>query len=243
MNFENSWMVNYGSKLRKNARRKRTSIIWICASNLPSLPWNIKSVVHKIGTTLKRKSDLHRNPLSPQSGIIPTFLKAAKTTAAAIFCQNIREWSPFVWRNSSRGQNLGLQCLDDRRAEDILLTLSSSLHTLLTRRFLGAVIRIALGRKIGQVFMYEDWLHCLHRKRFKTRFDIYKKKELNDIRAIRKQLAEMNISSKPMNYVMFHHTRGDTHRKGKYTQITPKKVIHKEVKHYGSWIDDRRKQT
>ena len=65
------------------ARRKRTSIM--CASNLPSLPWKITSKVHKIRTTLKRRSNLPAclgKPLPPQSGKIPASSKAAAAAAA-----------------------------------------------------------------------------------------------------------------------------------------------------------------
>ena len=40
-------------KVQNCARRKRTSIT--CTSNLPSLPWYVRSKVHKIRTTLKRR--------------------------------------------------------------------------------------------------------------------------------------------------------------------------------------------
>ena len=66
------------------ARRKRTSIR--CASNLPSLPWNITTKVHKIRTTLKRRSNIQAcigKPLPPQSGKVPTSSKAAAAAAAA----------------------------------------------------------------------------------------------------------------------------------------------------------------
>ena len=55
-------------------------------------------------------------------------------------------------------------------------------HTLLTRRCLGGVIRIGVShsssieKKIGKEFLYEDWLPCLHFRRFKTRFEICKNK-------------------------------------------------------------------
>ena len=41
----------------------------------------------------------------------------------AIFCQRIRERSPFIQRNLSKGQNLALQFLDDRNEEDTPLIL------------------------------------------------------------------------------------------------------------------------
>ena len=57
---------------------RTTSIMW--ASNLPSLPWNITSKVHKIRTTLKRRSNLHAcigKPLPPRCGKIPASSKSS----------------------------------------------------------------------------------------------------------------------------------------------------------------------
>ena len=119
--------------VHKCARRKGTSII--CATNLPSVPWNITSKVHTIRTMLKRRSNLLAcigKPLLPQSRKIPAFSKAAAAaaaTAAAILYQCIREWSPFIWRKRSfERTEFGLQFLDDRRAENTPLTLSSLIY-------------------------------------------------------------------------------------------------------------------
>ena len=95
-------------------------------------------------------------------------------------------------------------------------------HTLLTRRFLRGVIRIwrshtsSIEKKIGKEFTYEDWLHCLHRSRFKTRFEICKDEdgELSDIRAIRRHSTEIIIPLKLMNYVMSHYRRDITQISG-----------------------------
>ena len=63
-------------------------------------------------------------------------------------------------------------------------------------------------------------LHCLYRRRFKTRFEICKHEdgELSEIRAIRRHSAEIIIHSRPMNYVMIHHTRRVTHTEEGVTQ-------------------------
>ena len=155
------------------ARRRGTSII--CNSNLPSLPWNITSMVHKIRITLKRRSIFLActgKPLPPQRGKIKASSKAAKTaaaTAAAILHRCIRESSLFIWKKKSiERTKFGLQFLNDWRAEDTPLTLiflnvwfntmthmkKKCSHTHLRRRFLGGVIRIgrclipSLKRKI-----------------------------------------------------------------------------------------------
>ena len=93
------------------ARRKRTLIMY--ASNLPNLPWNIPSMVHKIRITVKRRSNLLAcigKPLLPQSGNIPASSKAAAAaaaTAAAILYQpSENEVHLYQERNPSRGQSL-----------------------------------------------------------------------------------------------------------------------------------------
>ena len=146
-------------------------------------------------------------------------------------------------RNPSRRQILGLKFLDDRNEEDTPLILSSSstygsrpwwkwkkkcAHTHLTRRgernaFGGcrtSGIVEKIPKLIGEEFKYEDWLHCLYRRRFKTRFEICKHEdgELSEIRAIRRHSAEIIIHSRPMNYVMIHHTRRVTHTEEGVTQ-------------------------
>ena len=61
--------------------------------------------------------------------------------------------------------------------------------------------------------MCASWLHCLYRRRFKTRFEICKDEDagLSDFRAIRRHSNEIIIFSRPMNYVMVHYRKGDTH--------------------------------
>ena len=166
----------------------------------------------------------------------------------------------FKERNPSRGQNLGLQFLDDRRVEDTPLTLSSSstndstpwwiqeegIHTLFWQEDswevsyeLGWVILPVLRRRLGKISCMridcfastsEDSKQDL--KSAKTNAD----KELSVIRAIRRHSAEIIISPRPMNYVMFHHMGGDTHRRMCHT----KKVWHTQTEYthsvYGKGI-------
>ena len=128
MNFDNSWMVNYGSKLRKKGENFDNMCF---ESSKPTV--DITRTVHKIRTTLKRRSNLPAcigKPLSPHSGKIPASSKAAAAaaaTAAAILCQCIRERSPFFQRKKSfERTEFGLQVLDDRHADNTPSTLSSS---------------------------------------------------------------------------------------------------------------------
>ena len=82
MNSDKSWIVNYGSSLRK----KKTSII--CVSNLPSLPWNTTGKVQRAsGNRCLHDADKTRPPRKAV---------AAAASATAILCQYIREQSPFT---------------------------------------------------------------------------------------------------------------------------------------------------
>ena len=50
----------------------------MCVPNLPSLPWNIKSKVHKIRRTLKREdkpSSVHRETVAPTMRVNPGLLE------------------------------------------------------------------------------------------------------------------------------------------------------------------------
>ena len=137
--------------------------------------------------------------------------EASAAAAAAILCQYIRDRSPFLWREKSFDQRteFGLQFLDDRFAEDIPLILSSSstydlIDTMVNPRgrchanWERTVLRRRLGTGKSSC---EDWLHCFHRRRFKTRFEICKDEdgELSDIRAIRRHSAEIIIRSRLRN--------------------------------------------
>ena len=76
-------------------------------------------------------------------------------------------------------------------------------------------------KKMGKEFMYED---CLHRRRFKTRFEICKNadKEFTDIRAFRRHSAETIIPSRLTNYAMFLHKRRATRK----SESHKKRVTH-----------------
>ena len=217
-------------------------------------------MVRKIRTTSKRRSNLPAcigKPFPPQSGENPGLLESS-SGGSGNSSSNPSSIAPEKEvhlnreRNPSRGQNFGLQFLDHRRAEDTPMILSSSstydstpwwiqeegcTHTLLTKRFLVCVIRIdggshtpSLEKKIEKEFMYEDWLHRLHRRRFKTKLEICKNadKEFSDIRAIRRHSAEIIIPSRMTNYVMFHHKRRWHTRKSvsHKEKMTHKKGVH-----------------
>ena len=106
---------------------------------------------------------------------------------------------------------------------------------------------------IGEEFKYEDSLHCLHRRRCKTRFEICENEdgELSDIRAIRRHSDEIVFPSRLTNYVMFHHNWGDTHthrrvchtKKGWHREEIHTLIILKEGTHtLLSYVDQARDQ-
>ena len=78
------------------AKRKKTSII--CVANLPSPPWKITSMVHKIRTTLKRrwifKPASGNRCLHDAGKTRPHRRAAAAAAAAAILCLYIPRQSP-----------------------------------------------------------------------------------------------------------------------------------------------------
>ena len=148
------------------ARRKRASIF--CASNHPTLPWNITSKVRKIRATLKRRSNLLAcigKPLPAQSGKIPASSKAAvaaaATTAAILHRLHPRKKSIWIKREIHREDRIwttisGWQTCRRHSVDTLIFKYvwfdttenprERCTHTLLTRRFLGDVTRI--GRRV-----------------------------------------------------------------------------------------------
>ena len=85
------------------AKKKKTSIIGV--ANLPSLPWKITSMAHKIRTTLKRRWIFKRasgNRWFHDAGKSrPPRTAAAAAAAAAILCLYIRGQSPTTEKKSA----------------------------------------------------------------------------------------------------------------------------------------------
>ena len=105
------------------ARRKRISIIG--ASNLPSLQWNITSQVHRIRTTLKRRSDLLActgKPSPSRCGLNPGVLEKQQQRRQQQSCVKTSEDKVHLHKRqeSFERTEFGLWFLDDRRGEDIL---------------------------------------------------------------------------------------------------------------------------
>ena len=97
-------------RFKNCAISKRTSII--CTSNLPSLLWNITSMVHKNPTTLKRRSNFRAcigKTVASTKLETPAFSKAAAAaaaTAAAILHRlhpsRGKNWDYNFWRQTCR---------------------------------------------------------------------------------------------------------------------------------------------
>ena len=219
-------------ELRFKIAREGRELRWYVLRIFQSLPWNITSMVHKIRTTLKRRSNLPAcigKPLPPQSGIIPASLKSSSGGSGGssnpsenevhLYKEILREdriWTAISgWQICRRHSvdTLIFKCVwfDWHHGESKRKVYT---HTLLTRRFLGCVKRILKGviipvlrRGLGKNSCTRIDCHCLHRRRFKTRFEICKDEdgELSDIRAIRRHSAEIII-----RYVMIHY-KGVTH--------------------------------
>ena len=65
------------------------------------------------------------------------------------------------------------------------------------------VLRRKFQNQFGGAFTFQDWLHCLYRRIFKTRFEICKDEdgELGDIRAMRRHSGGIIIPPRLMNDV------------------------------------------
>ena len=122
--------MNYCSEIKENLR-----CICVAQSSQNFYPWNITSKAHKIRTTLKQRWIFKRasgNRCLHDAGKTRPPRKAA--AAAAVLCQYIEDPKSNYTRKEkdqiTRGQEFGLQFLDDRRGEDIhLKRLSSSKST------------------------------------------------------------------------------------------------------------------
>ena len=98
------------------AKRKRTSIM--CVSNLPSLPWNVTGKVHKIRTTLKRRSNLpacFRKRMSRRCGKIPASWKSSSggsgSSSNPVSIHPRTKSIHIEERDHQRGQNLDYKIL------------------------------------------------------------------------------------------------------------------------------------
>ena len=107
MNFDKSWIMNYGSTVHHCAKRKTISII--CVATLHSLPWNITSKAHKIRTTLKRRwiFNVHRETVAFTMWVSPGLLEMQQRRQQQS-CFNTSEDKVQLQKRkaSSRGQHL-----------------------------------------------------------------------------------------------------------------------------------------
>ena len=154
MNFDKSWIMNYGSSLRE----KEENFHNLCFES--SQLWNITSKAHKIRTTLKRrwifkrasgKCCLHDAGKTQP----PRKAAAAAAAAAAIPCQHIRGQSPTAEKISAFGRTeFGLWFLNDIRGED--MKQNAHLQVRLLRHHDGRHGEEAREQRIGRWY-FQYW--------------------------------------------------------------------------------------
>ena len=135
------------------ARRKRTSKM--CASNLPSLLWNITGKVLRDSNNVETKvrlSGVLRETDASTKRENPGLLESSSSHLLSMHpsMKSVRSFERIEFR---------VQFLDDRRAET---------HLQVCLRW------TSIEKNIPKIhwgeFTYEDWLHCFYRRRFETNF-------------------------------------------------------------------------
>ena len=214
MNSDTSWIG-----VNNCAKRKRTSIMGV--PNLPSLPWNITSLVHKIRKTLKRKSNLPAcigKPLPPRCGLNPASSKSSNGSSEGSsnpMSIHPRTMSHYINRKILR---------EDRIWATIHGCQTCRKHSFETLIFKYVYLDTMMNRKeknweqpIG-MFYFQYWeqnskINWKENSRMrigssnfaaeasKQGLKSVKDRELNNVRAIRRHSGEMIISLMLMNYV------------------------------------------
>ena len=128
MNFDISWIMNYGSSLRE---KEENFDNLCCESSQPTRGISrVRLTRFKQRWNEDESSSVHRETVAFTMRVKPRPPRkaaAAAAAAAAIPCQYIREQSQITAKERIlRQTKLGLQFLDDRRAENIPSRLSSS---------------------------------------------------------------------------------------------------------------------
>ena len=105
MNFDNSWMVSYGSKLRKKEENFDNRCF---ESSKPTVEYHESGSQDSNNVETKvRPSSMHRETVAFTMRVKPRRPRWTAAAAAAILCQNIRGQNPTTEKkNLSRGQNL-----------------------------------------------------------------------------------------------------------------------------------------
>ena len=186
LNFDKSWIVNYGSSLRE---KKKTSII--CVANLHSLPWNTTSKARKIRTTLKRRRIFKRasgnrclhdagktRPLEKhqrqqrrqqQSHVNTSENKVElqkRKNPSRRQNEDYNSWMTDVQKTFLRDSHLqgGLLRHHDRRDSEEARATSWDVILPVLRKEECTKSPNLLERE----FTCEDWSHCLYRRSFKS---------------------------------------------------------------------------
>ena len=115
MNFDNSWMVKYGSKLRKKEENFDNRC---CESSQPTVKYleYCSQDSNNVETKVKPSSVLRENVASTKRENPGLESSGSSNRRSNPLSTHPRMMSIYQKRKPSRGQNLGLQFLDDRRA-------------------------------------------------------------------------------------------------------------------------------
>ena len=155
------------------ARRKRTSIM--CASNFPSLLWNITGKVlrdsNNVETKIKLSGVLRETDASTKREN-PGLLESSSSHPLSMHTRmkSIRSFERIeFW----------VQFLDDRRAENSSSSMSGSKTLMNVKEKRRTSFEKNIPKIHWEEFTYEDWLHCFYRRRFETNFDSVKMKMEN----------------------------------------------------------------
>ena len=228
MNLDNSWMGNYGSKLRK--REENFNYMHFESSKLTVENHEYGSLDSNNAETKVKPSSMHRETVASTKrenpGLLESSSGGSSNSTSNPFRLHPRKKSIFQKKSIERTQFgttiSGWQMWRRRHSIDTL-TMVNPRGRVCTHSFDKKVLGrchtnweesyLQYGEEDWKEFLCKDWLHCFHRRRFKTRIEICKNadKEVSGIRLIRRHSAETIIPSRLTNYVMFHHKGSDTH--------------------------------
>ena len=174
-------MVNYGSRLRK----KEDNFDNMCfESSKPTVEYHEHGSQDSNNVETKVKpSSVHRETVASTKRHDPGLLESSSggsgNRSSNPLSKHPRMKSIYIEKEILREDRIWLQFLDDRCAEDTLIIMCvwfDRHHDEHEEKDIGrshtSSFEKKIPKKIGEDFMYEDWLHCLHRRIFKTRLEI-----------------------------------------------------------------------
>ena len=166
----------------------------MCVSNLPSLPWNITGKVRKIRRTLKRRSKLSSvlretvaSTMRENPGLLEkqqqrqrqqqqSYVNKSENKVHYMKKEILREdriWTTIPGYQKCKGHSfetltfkyVWFDTMMNATTEEARATHWDVVLPVLSRKF---------QNKLGGEFTYEELVHYLHRRRFRTRFEICK---------------------------------------------------------------------